>query len=307
MSCSISRIEVLCSSRIECSRRVQLGRFARVEAGGGLVQAQQHRIGAHGAGDFEPTLRAVGQFAGRIVGAIDQADLVEPVLGALHRLRLGGAIGRRAEQAEHGETARQHQGVVMGDHEVFEHGHALKEANVLERPRHLGAPGDFVAWHALEEKELARFGDRVLVRRAGERFDVGARGDALARQRQTSLRRLVEAGHAIEHRGLAGAVGADERGDVAAPDLEREVVDRDEAAEPHRQVFDDEQGIGLPTHQPCPSLTSEPDTAFLSFRKIDGARVETKPRGRTTIITTMARPNSKPRYCADRNRAWRTR
>ena len=53
---------------------VELGAFARIEAGGRLVEAEQHRVGAHGARDLEPPLRAVGQVAGRIVGALDQAD-----------------------------------------------------------------------------------------------------------------------------------------------------------------------------------------------------------------------------------------
>ncbi len=64
----------------------------------------------------------------------------------------------------------------------------------------------------------------VLALRAEERvkrLDVVDGGDALARQGQTSLGRLVEAGHAIEHRRLARAVRADQRGDVAAADLER--------------------------------------------------------------------------------------
>ena len=77
---------VIVADRVE--QRVQIGRFARVEAGGGLVEAEQHRIGAHRARDLEPALRAVGQFAGRIVGAVDEADLVEPVFGALDRLAL---------------------------------------------------------------------------------------------------------------------------------------------------------------------------------------------------------------------------
>ncbi len=54
---------------------VELRDFARVEAGGRLVEAEQHRVGAHGAGDFEPALRAVGQVAGRIVGAVDRAAI----------------------------------------------------------------------------------------------------------------------------------------------------------------------------------------------------------------------------------------
>ena len=72
-------------------QRVELGAFARIEAGGRLVEAEQHRIGAHGARDLEPALRAIGQVAGRIVGALDQADPVEPVARLLDR----GAFGAR--------------------------------------------------------------------------------------------------------------------------------------------------------------------------------------------------------------------
>ena len=57
---------------------------------------------------------------------------------------------------------------------------------------------------------------------AGQRLDLVRRSATPdARQRQASFGRLVEAGDAIEHRRLAGAVGADQRGDVAAADLER--------------------------------------------------------------------------------------
>jgi hypothetical protein len=42
--------------------------------------------------------------------------------------------------------------------------------------------------------------------------------------------RLVEAGDAVEHRGLAGAVRPDQRRDVGPADVERHVVDRDRAA-----------------------------------------------------------------------------
>src|SRR5208283_3789705 len=81
-------------------------------------------------------------------------------------------------------------------------------------------------------------------------------------------------------------------------DLESKAVDGDQAAEAHGEMLHDQQGIGLPPHQPCPSLTRSPDTDFRSLRKIDGERVEMKPRGLTTIITTIARPNSRPRYWA---------
>ena len=101
MSCSISRIEVPCSSRIEQQQLVELGALARVEAGGRLVEAEQHRVGAHGARDLEPALRAVGQVAGRIVGAVDQADAVEPVARLLDRRAFSRV--RVAGEAEHAE------------------------------------------------------------------------------------------------------------------------------------------------------------------------------------------------------------
>ena len=83
---------------------------------------------------------------------------------------------------------------MLGDHEVFEHGHAGEQADVLEGARHLGMLRDAEIVHALEQEFAA-------VRMA---------------QHDHALGRLVEAGDAVEDRGLAGAVGADERGDVVA-------------------------------------------------------------------------------------------
>ncbi len=64
---------------------IELGAFARIETGGGLVETQQHRIGAHGAGDLQAALIAVGQGAGRVIGAGRQLDAVEPVAGDVDR------------------------------------------------------------------------------------------------------------------------------------------------------------------------------------------------------------------------------
>ena len=61
---------------------IELGAFIVVQPGGRLVEAQQHRVGAHGAGDFEPALRAVGQGAGRIVGALREPDAIVQRFGA---------------------------------------------------------------------------------------------------------------------------------------------------------------------------------------------------------------------------------
>ena len=85
MSCSISRIDVPVVSLMSIQQRVELGRFPRVEAGGRLVETKQLWTGAHGPRDLEAPLRAIGQVACRVVGAIDQLGLLQPMLGKLDR------------------------------------------------------------------------------------------------------------------------------------------------------------------------------------------------------------------------------
>src|SRR4029077_18644786 len=55
---------------------------------------------------------------------------------------------------------------------------------------------------------------------------------------------LVEARDQVEERRLAGAVGPDQADDLALAHVERDVVDRDDPAEPSRHVLDREQGHG---------------------------------------------------------------
>ena len=107
--------------------------------------------------------------------------------------------------------------------------------------------------------------------------------------------RLVETGDAVEDRGLAGAVRPDQRGDVVPPDGEGDVVDGGEAAEPHGEMLDLEQGIVLPGLHPRPSLTRSPLIEDALPSVIDGSRVPTMPRGRQIMIATMATPNSSMR------------
>ena len=123
-----------CGSR--AASCVELGAFARIESGRRLVEAEQHRVGAHRARDFEPALRAIGQVAGRIVGARDQIrSRSSQYARILDRGPFGAAIRRQAEHAEQGKTGREHQRVVLGDQEIFQHGHAGKQADILERAR----------------------------------------------------------------------------------------------------------------------------------------------------------------------------
>ena len=131
------------------------------------------------------------------------------------------AVAGEAEHAEHGVAGRPHQRVVLGDHEVLEHAHLAEQADVLEGPGDAGAR-DPEPVHLLEQQLLT----------------VGVEGEL-------ADRRLVEAGQAVEHRGLAGAVRPDDRGDLTLIRGERQVVDRDQTAETHGQTLDLEQGAPL--------------------------------------------------------------
>ena len=67
--CTLGVADVM-QQPVEC--RALLG----VQARRRFVEAQQDGIGAHGARDLKAALIAIGQFAGRIVGAIREGDLI---------------------------------------------------------------------------------------------------------------------------------------------------------------------------------------------------------------------------------------
>ncbi len=196
--------------------RVQIRRFARIEARGGLVEAQQHRVRAHRAGDLQPTLVAVGQAARGLVGAIDQIDALEPGFGLLDGGLLRTAVARRADEAEEGEAGRPHQVVMLRHHQVFEHRHAAEQADVLEGARHARDGRNVVIGHPLQQEQGGIVPAPILLRRGGERVGLREGRFGSVRERHAPLGGLVEAGDAVEHGRLAGAVGADQRGDVAA-------------------------------------------------------------------------------------------
>ena len=208
---------------------VQFFGLARVEAGGRFVETQQHGLGAHGAGDFEAPLGAIGQVARRIVGAVDEPDLLQPVRRQFDGLLVGFPVDAGAEDAAHRIARGPHQSVVLRHHKVLENRHAGKQPDVLKGPGNMGALRNAEIIHPLEQKFIT----------------------AIMLQDDAAFGRLVEAGDAVEHRGLAGTVGADQRRDIIALGLEREIADGCQSAKTHRQVFDPEQRRGriLP-HQP---------------------------------------------------------
>src|SRR5690606_13288462 len=109
----------------------------------------------------------------------------------------------------------------------------------------------------------------------------------------------IEAGEAVEDRGLAGAVRADDGRDLARPGGERDVVDRDESAEAHGQMADLEQWHA---HRPA-SAGPPPAGASVAagsrpggVRRTVGSRWASSPRGRQIMMPTMAAPKTSIRY-----------
>jgi hypothetical protein len=118
------------------------------------------------------------------------------------------------ERTGAGGPVKRPRAAVRTDEHVVEHGHRLEQLHVLERARD-PAPDDPVRRRPQQapavEVELARI-------------------------------RPVQPRDHVEERGLAGAVRPDQADDLAGVDVERDLVDRDDPAEPARHVADREQG-----------------------------------------------------------------
>src|SRR4029079_14362821 len=145
--------------------------------------------------DLERALAPVGQLDGR--GGFE--------FGQAHRLdqfaRLRIELVERARGTP--EIKRSPALALQRDAHVFEHRQVREQGRYLERAHQA---------HARD------------ARRAGPR-DLAAVIEDLAACRLEEMREEVEAG------GLAGAVGADQRMDTAAPDGQGHVLDRDETLE----------------------------------------------------------------------------
>ena len=220
-----------CSAWMNLMKALRSADFAGIEAGRRLVEAEQRRLGAHGARDLQAPLRPVRQIAGRLVGALQQRHLVQPIPGEMQSPRLGLSVGAHAEKSHHRPSRGAHQRVVLGDDQIFQHGHAREQANILERTGDPGMGRDLVVRHALEQVDGARGGPSRSLPRDGERLDIASGRRVAERQQDASAARLVEARQAVEDRRLARAVGADDRGDLAA----RRHEGRDRRPPPARQ------------------------------------------------------------------------
>jgi hypothetical protein len=160
-----------------------------------LVEEHHFRIQREGGRDLERALAAVRHLDGRGVRVARQTDGVQQLLHALVQ-RLEHALGAP-------EIERRAALALQRNAHVLEHGEVRKRRGNLERADHPHA----------RDRRGRRAGDLPLVE------------DDLARGRRQEVRQQIEAGR------LAGAVGADQRMDRAAADLEIDAVDRDESLE----------------------------------------------------------------------------
>jgi hypothetical protein len=177
-----------------------------------LVEQEKRRLHGQRPAELDPLLQPVGQLADRRAADVLDLEEVDDLLDLLAMLDL--FLQRRpvpehlpAEVAMHVDRA--------AGHDVLQRRHALEQGDVLE-----GA-GDALA-HGM-----------VWLHRPA--LDAAESDDAFLRR--------VEAVDDVEHRGLAGAVGADDGADLALAHVEGDVGDRLDAAEGERDVVHLEQHV----------------------------------------------------------------
>ena len=129
----------MCSAR---NARNKLGErllLLPAQAGGGLVQHQQHRIGRQRPRDLKQPLIAERQVSGQFERPVAQADAAELGERFLARPRLFAAIEPQRAGKKTGAGSR-----IGAEQHIVEQRHARADAHVLEGAGDAGA-GD-VAW-----------------------------------------------------------------------------------------------------------------------------------------------------------------
>src|SRR5215207_3277050 len=182
----------------------------RIHSRGRLIQQKHLGIGTERAGNLKSPLIAVGQVPRQVIGRVAEPDEVEQLLGTCCGRRLIAAKLRSAD--DRGQWSGSGPAIAT-NHHILERGHVAKQPDVLERSRH---PCN---------SNLARLGWQ---QRALEDYAPGCR--------------KVEAGQAVEERGLAGPIGPDQTHDLAPADIQGHRVHSDQAAEPHCHILSDQDG-----------------------------------------------------------------
>ncbi len=175
--------------------------FLEVHAGHRLVEQDQLRLQRHGAGQFDALAQAVGQGAGGRLAHRLQVEEVDDLLDLAAMLELLAPRAGQPVQRSRDEVVLQE--VMPPDHDVVEHAHVLEQRQVLEGAAD-AEPGPGVGIE---------------------------RGDVLPAIEQLAFGRPVAARNAIDDRGLAGAVGADDREQLAVVDAKTDIGERTNATE----------------------------------------------------------------------------
>ena len=192
---------------------VELIRLAWIEPSSRLIQAQEDRVGAHGPGNFQAALVAIGQVAGRIIGTVYKIYFFEPVFAFFNRRIFGPSENRAAQYACDCKARSLHQHIVLGHHEVFQNRHAGEETNILKCPGDFRVPRDEIVIHALQQELLA----------------------VLVAQIDHALSRLVEARDAVEDRCFSRAIRSNKGCDLFTRRIEGQFGDGCQTAKPHRK------------------------------------------------------------------------
>ena len=183
---------------------------------------------------------------------------------------------------------------MLGDKQIFEHGHPSEKADVLEGAGDARGSRDLEASHALQKENRAPSGCGPLFSSGGDAGQNFKRRAAPMSERNAALGRLIKPRDAVEDRGLARAVRANDRGDVATLRREREPVHGDESAKAHGELLHAEDLVlfrsRAPAHQPCPSLARLAEMPRASRRRADGVRSAMSPRCRQIMTSTIASP-----------------
>ncbi|MGY3290410.1 hypothetical protein ACVWWP_003477 [Bradyrhizobium sp. LM3.6] len=184
-----------------------------------LVEENEARLQCHGAGELDALAQAVGEGAGRRLSHRLEVEEVDDLLDLAAVLEF--FLARAGEPVQRAREEIVLQQVMAADHDVVEHAHVVEQRQVLEG--------------AADAERSARVGRQA--------------GDVAALVEQLAFGRLVAAGNTVHDRGLAGAVGADDREQLAIPDGEADIGQRTDAAESQGHAAHFETG----SHQTNPS------------------------------------------------------
>ena len=208
-SCSHSTMATSWSRRHGLEHDGHLVGLALVEARRRLVEEQQARLADEGTAELDHPAPAQAQGLGRPVGIVDQAELLEH--GVAPRPLVGAGARPPREVAEHPAPQALRP---IGDHQVVADGEPGEQLDALEGA---GQPQPGAA-------ELRHAGQVVTVE-----VDLTPVGGLDARE-------------AVEQRRLAGAVGADERDQLAGLDRHADLDERGDALVALPDVDGREQG-----------------------------------------------------------------